>query len=69
MDGLNATMDPVEKYKLFRAGEAILDKDSPNVPVGWIVHHLMWNDYVKGLSLEQRAQAQWGRIDTVWLDQ
>jgi len=69
VDGLNATMDPVEKYKLFRAGEAILDKDSPNVPVGWIVHHLMWNDYVKGLSLEQRAQAQWGRIDTVWLDQ
>jgi len=29
----------------------------------------MWRSKVKGLMLDNRAFAEWGRIETAWLDQ
>ena len=47
----------------------LLDENPPEYLVGYTFHLPMWNNRVKGLALDERAFAEWGRMETVWIDQ
>ncbi len=68
MDQIDVELDPDKRTKLIRQAEDILDNDSPWYLVGYTKHLPMWQSYVKGLSLATRAYAQWGHVETAWLD-
>jgi hypothetical protein len=53
---------------LLRKGEELLDADPPQYHFGFNSHLPMWRNNVKGLVLDQRVHAEWGRFETVWLD-
>lgn len=46
----------------------MLDEDPPEYLIGYTFHLPMWNNRVKGLALDNRIFAEWGRIETVWMD-
>jgi peptide/nickel transport system substrate-binding protein len=46
----------------------MLDENPPWYLIGFTFHLPMWQSYVKGLALDNRSFAQWGHLDTVWLD-
>jgi peptide/nickel transport system substrate-binding protein len=46
----------------------LLDHDPPWYLMGFTFHLPMWRKHVKGLALDNRAFAQWGHMETVWLD-
>ncbi len=68
VDKLNAELDPTKRTVLFSQGEDILDANPPQFNFGFTCHMPMWQNYVKGLQLENRVQTEWGRFETVWLD-
>ena len=65
---LDAELDPAERVKLFRQAEELLDANPPQYNYGFTAHSPMWNIEVKGLRLDERVAAEWGRFETVWLD-
>jgi peptide/nickel transport system substrate-binding protein len=68
MDQIDVELDPEKRTKLIRQAEDILDEDSPQANIGYTWHLPMWQSYVKGLVLKDRAFAQWGHMETAWLD-
>ncbi len=46
----------------------LLDENPPEYLVGYTYHLPMWNNRVKGLALDSRIFAEWGRMETVWID-
>ena len=71
-DALLATID-VELDVETRQGQIddaqnLLDENPPEYLVGYTFHLPMWNNRVKGLALDRRAFAEWGRMETVWID-
>lgn len=68
MDQIDVELDADKRAKLIRQAEDMLDADSPQYMVGYTHHLPMWQNYVKGLDLANRAFAQWGHVETVWLD-
>ena len=46
----------------------MLDQNPPWCLIGFTFHLPMWQSYVKGLALDNRSFAQWGHLETVWLD-
>jgi len=50
------------------AGQDMLDENPPEFLIGYTFHLPMWNNRVKGLALDNRIFAEWGRVETVWLD-
>ena len=71
-DTLLATID-VELDADTRQGQiddaqSLLDENPPEYLVGYTFHLPMWNNRVQGLALDQRAFAEWGRMETVWID-
>ena len=65
---LDAELDPAKREILFRQAEDLLDANPPQYNYGFTAHSPMWNNEVKGLRLEERVAAEWGRFETVWLD-
>ena len=65
---LDAELDPAKREVLFRKAEDLLDANPPQYNYGFTAHSPMWNNDVKGLRLEERVAAEWGRFETVWLD-
>ncbi len=61
-------LDQERRTSTLRQIEDVLDQDPPWLLVGWTFHLPMWQTAVKGLSLEERTQSVWGRIDTAYLD-
>jgi peptide/nickel transport system substrate-binding protein len=61
-------LDPARRTEIFRQLEDMLDEDPPWLLIGWTFHLPMWQSYVKGLALDNRAFAQWGHLETAWLD-
>jgi ABC-type transport system substrate-binding protein len=63
-------VETAEPKRREMAGELqnMLDQNPPWCLIGFTFHLPMWQSYVKGLALENRAFAQWGHMDTVWLD-
>jgi peptide/nickel transport system substrate-binding protein len=48
--------------------QTMLDENPPWYLIGFTFHLPMWQKYVKGLALDNRAFAQWGQLQTVWVD-
>ena len=46
----------------------MLDQEPPFFLTGFTAHSPMWRNNVKGLALDKRLYAQWGRVETAWLD-
>ena len=69
LDQINAESDEAVRQELFDQGVAILDADPPFLLIGFCAHSAMWHNSVKGLALEDRLFSQFGRFETVWLDQ
>lgn len=61
-----ATLD--ERAQLAGQAQDALDADPPWFLIGYTYHLLMWRNVVKGLALDYRAFAHWGRVETAWLD-
>ena len=57
-----------ERAQLAAQAQDVLDADPPWFLVGYTYHLLMWQAGVKGLALDYRAFAHWGRVETAWLD-
>ena len=71
-DALLATID-VELDVETRTGQIadaqnMLDENPPEYLVGYTYHLPMWNNRVHGLALDRRIFAEWGRMETVWID-
>jgi peptide/nickel transport system substrate-binding protein len=68
VEQLNSEVDSAKIRQLLRKGEELLDADPPQYHFGFNSHLPMWRNNVKGLVLDQRVHAEWGRFETVWLD-
>lgn len=53
-----------------REREDIFTAQLPNSGNSWLFPYNlpMWNSRVRGLDLHKRISAEWGRMETVWLD-
>ena len=68
LDQLAAETDAAGRQTLVNQGLDLLDENPPFFLIGFCAHSAMWQDYVKGLSADQRLFSKWGRFETVWLD-
>lgn len=62
-------LDRNRRADLLNQIQDLLDQDPPWMFIGFEDHLLMARAYVKGLALDKRLISEWGRVDTVWLDQ
>ncbi|MEM7030461.1 MAG: ABC transporter substrate-binding protein [Chloroflexota bacterium] len=69
LDKIDVELDPETRAGLVADAQAMLDENPPWFMVGYTFHLPMWRNYVKGIELDNRAFTQWGRFETVWLDQ
>lgn len=68
LDQINAEMDTAKRQDLFNKGMDMLDQNPPFLITGFTLHSHLLNSYIKGLSIEKWKHANWGRLDTAWLD-
>lgn len=68
LDQIEVETDSAKRQEMVDQAQEILDQDPPWFLIGYTVHLPMWQSYVKGLSLDNRLFAEWGRLETVWLD-
>ena len=69
LEQIDNETDVTARAELISQAEDLLDQDPPSFLVGYTFHLPMWNSKVKGLDLANRAFAEWGRIETAWLDE
>ncbi len=69
LDELATEIDPAARQELVNQGLDLLDANPPFFLIGFCAHSPMWQEYVKGLAIEDRLFSKWGRFETVWLDQ
>jgi peptide/nickel transport system substrate-binding protein len=60
--------DPAKRAKLIRDMEDLLDQAPPWYMIGYTFHLPMWRNRAKGLALDRRDRALWGRLDTAWVE-
>ncbi|GIV80228.1 MAG: peptide ABC transporter substrate-binding protein [Litorilinea sp.] len=68
LDQIDNETDVEARRELIAQAQDLLDQDPPWFLIGYTFHLPMWRNTVKGLALDNRAFAEWGRIETVWLD-
>jgi len=70
-DGLlllaDSETDPAKRGRLIRQMEDLLDQEPPWVMLGYTFHLPLWRNGVRGLALDRRVRALWGRLDTAWM--
>jgi peptide/nickel transport system substrate-binding protein len=69
LDQIDVEIDLEKRQALIRQAEDLLDENPPWYLIGYTYHLPMWGNKVKGLALDNRAFVEWGRIETVWLDE
>jgi ABC-type transport system substrate-binding protein len=69
LDQIDVELDSAKRAELIAQAQDVLDQDPPWYLIGYTFHLPMWRDYVKGIGLENRVFTEWGRVETVWLDQ
>lgn len=67
LDQIDVETDLAVRADLIAQAQELLDEDPPWYLVGYTFHLPMWRTNVHGLVLEDRAFAEWGRVETVWL--
>jgi len=68
IDQMKGITDVHLKHSLVRQAESILDEDPPWYLVGYTYHLPMWSSKVKGINLANRASAEWGRFETIYIE-
>ncbi len=68
LDQIDVETDEATRGDLISQAMDLLDEDAPWFLVGYTFHLPMWRNTVKGLLLGDRAFAEWGRVETAWLD-
>jgi ABC-type transport system substrate-binding protein len=68
LDQIDAETDTALRQALIDQALQMLDENPPWLLIGYTYHLPMWQTRVQGLDLANRAFAEWGRIETVWLD-
>ena len=69
LDQIDVEIDPATRQDLINQAMDLLDQDAPWYLAGYTYHLPMWRNKVKGLFLDNRAFAEWGRIETAWLEE
>lgn len=69
LDQIDVETDPATRQDLVNQALDVLDQDPPAYLVGYTYHLPMWRSRLKGLLLNDRLFVEWGRIETVWLEQ
>ena len=68
LDKIDVETNFAERVQLVRELEAVFDQDPPWIHLGFNLHQAVWFNYVKGTDIANWAIADWGRVDTLWLD-
>jgi ABC-type transport system substrate-binding protein len=68
LDQIDVETDVEARQELINQAQQLLDEDPPWFLLGYTFHLPMWQTRVKGLAMDTRAFAEWGRIETAWLD-
>ena len=68
LDQIDVATDVAARQDLINQAQQLLDEDPPWFLVGYTFHLPMWQSRVQGLAMGERAFAEWGRIETAWLD-
>ena len=68
LDQIDVETDVEARQELINQAQQLLDEDPPWFLIGYTFHLPMWRTAVKGLAMDTRAFAEWGRIETAWLD-
>lgn len=64
----DAETDHAKRHDLLNQLQDSLDQDPPWLLIGYTFHLPMWQPSVKGLAMDQRIIAEWGRVETAWID-
>jgi ABC-type transport system substrate-binding protein len=67
LDQIDVEIDLEKRAELIAQAQEVLDQDPPWYLIGYTFHLPMWRTDVNGLILGDRAFAEWGRVETVWL--
>ena len=68
LDQIDVEIDPAKRTVLINQALDVLDQDPPWFLAGYTFHLPMWRTTVKGMLLNDRIFAEWGRFETAWLD-
>jgi peptide/nickel transport system substrate-binding protein len=68
LDQIDVETDSAARQELINQAQQMLDDDPPWFLIGYTFHLPMWRTKVQGLFMDNRAFAEWGRIETAWLD-
>lgn len=69
LDQIDVEIDAAKRGELINQALDLLDEDPPWFLIGYTFHLPMWRNKVKGLLLNDRIFAEWGHLETVWLDE
>ena len=68
LSSIDVELDVETRTGQIADGQNLLDENPPEYLVGYTYHLPMWNNRVHGLALDRRVFAEWGRMETVWID-
>jgi len=68
LDQIDVETDEATRGDLIAQAMDLLDEDPPWFLIGYTFHLPMWRNTLKGMLLNDRAFAEWGRVETAWLD-
>lgn len=68
LDQIDVEIDSAKRTDLINQALDVLDQDPPWFLAGYTFHLPMWRNTVKGMLLNDRIFAEWGRFETAWLD-
>ena len=68
LDDIDVELNVETRQGQIADAQNLLDENPPEYLVGYTYRLPMWNNRVQGLALDQRAFAEWGRVETVWID-
>lgn len=69
LDQIDVETDQAKRQELINQMLDLLDQDAPWFLIGYTFHLPMWRTRLKGTGLDLRTFAQWGRLETAWIDQ
>jgi peptide/nickel transport system substrate-binding protein len=68
LDQIDVELDSAKRTDLINQALDLLDQDPPWFLAGYTFHLPMWRTPFKGMLLNDRIFAEWGRFETAWLD-
>jgi peptide/nickel transport system substrate-binding protein len=68
LDQIDVEIDKAKRQDLINKMLDLLDQDAPWFLIGYTYHLPMWRAAIKGTGMDKRTFAQWGRLETAWID-